>query len=60
MITLIRSEGEFLRDINSKMAKWNNDKSQSECKKPLKPYVCKEDCVLNPSKSSKKCRVGKY
>ena len=43
--------------------KWNNDKCQFECKKPIKYRACKEDYAWNPgtcaSKCDKDCDIGK-
>lgn len=36
------------RKCNSKQ-KWNNDKCQCECKKPVGYRICEEDYTYNPS-----------
>ena len=44
--------------------KWNNDKCQHECKKPIKHLTCEENYTCNsstyPCKCDKHCDIVKY
>ena len=45
------------RKCNSNQ-KWNNSKSQCECKNPRKRHVCKKDYIWKPSTCT--CKNGKH